>query len=267
MIAFLGIMGLFTALPLIYTIMNSLKPINELFLFPPRLFVNNPTFENYINLINVGADMLVPFERYVFNSIFVTAIGTTLYIFIASFAAYPLAKHNFKGKTIILQIVVWAILFRPEVTAIPQYAMIANLRLVDTYFAIILPALSGSFGVFLIRQFILSVPDEVLESARIDGCGEISTFYNIVLPMIKPAILTLLIFTFLAMWNVTGVQYIFSENLKMLPTALQQLSSAGIARAGIASAVAVFLLTPPILIFILCQNSVLETMAHSGLKS
>lgn len=266
-IIFLIMMGLFTVLPVLYTIMNSLKPISELFLYPPRFFVHNPTFNNFIDLIQVGADMMVPFERYVFNSLFTTVVGTAAYMFAAAFAAYPLAKHKFPGKAIIMQVVVWAILFRPEVTSIPQYVLIANFGMVDTYLSIILPAMAGSFGVFLLRQFIVSVPDEILESARIDGCGEIKAFYTIVIPTIKPALLTLLIFTFQSMWNSTGIQYIFSENLKMLPTALQQISAAGISRAGVASAVAVFLLTPPILMFIICQNSVIETMAHSGLKS
>ena len=266
-LVFLTMMGLFTALPILYTIINAFKPINELFIYPPRFFVYKATLDNFKNLIQIGSDMLVPFERYLFNSLFTTCFGTAAYILVASFAAYPLAKHEFPGKTLILQVIIWAILFRPEVASIPQYTLIANLRLVNTYGAIILPALAGSFGVFLLRQFILGVPDEILESARIDGCGEIRSFYKIVLPSIKPALLTLMIFTFQSMWNSTGVQYIFSENLKMLPVALQQLSSAGLSRAGVSSAVAVFLLVPPVFMFILCQNSVIDTMAHSGLKS
>lgn len=266
-VIFLVLMGVFTALPIFYTIMNSFKPINELFIYPPRLLVHHPTIHNFIDLMQIGADMMVPFERYVFNSLFTTVAGTAAYMFAAAFAAYPLAKHQFPGKAVIMQVVVWAILFRPEVTSIPQYVLIARLGLVNTYLSIILPAVAGSFGVFLLRQFIVSVPDDILESARIDGCGEIKTFYKIVIPAIKPALLTLLIFTFQSMWNSTGIQYIFSENLKMLPTALQQISTAGIGRAGVASAVAVFLLIPPILMFILCQNSVIETMSHSGLKS
>ena len=141
------------------------------------------------------------------------------------------------------------------------------MRLINTYGTIIYTALAGSFGVFLLRQFILGVPDEILESSKIDGCGEIRLFLRIVMPSIKPAVLTLMIFTFQGMWNSTGVQYIFSENMKMMPAALQQISSAGLSRAGVASAVAVFLLVPPVLMFVLCQNSVIDTMAHSGLKS
>lgn len=267
MILFLCVMGIYTALPIVYTVLNSFKPINELFMYPPRFFVKNPTLDNFRSLIQVGSDMLVPFERYLFNSVFTTAVGTVAYIFVAAFAAYPLAKHKFPGKTIILQIVIWAILFRPEVTGIPQYVLIANLGMVDTYWSIIFPAMASSFGVFLLRQFMVSIPDELLESARLDGCGEIRCFFRIVVPNIRPALLTLLIFTFQGMWNSTGVQYLFSENLKLLPVALQQISTAGLSRAGVASAVAVFLLIPPVLMFMVCQNSVIETMASSGLKS
>ena len=264
---FLSMMGAFTLLPILYATLNAFKPINELFLFPPRFFISHPTLDNFQQMLQLSQDMLVPIERYAFNSVFVTFVGTGLYIIIAALTAYPLAKHKFPGKFILMQLVVLSILFRPEVTAIPQYIVIAKLGLVNTYFALILPAISTSFGVFLMRQFMVSIPDEIIESARIDGCGELYAFWKIIMPMVKPAWLTLVIFTFQAMWNATGIQYIFSENMKMLPVALQQLSSAGIARAGVASAIALILMLPPIIIFILSQNSVIETMAHSGLKS
>lgn len=267
MMFFLLITGVFTALPLIYSVLCAFKPLNELFLYPPRFFVYKPTWDNFSDLAQLSGDMLVPFERYLFNSVFTTFIGTAAYIFIASFAAYPLAKHKFPGRTLLVNIVVWGILFRSEVTAIPQYVIIADLKLIDTFGAVIFPALASSFGVFLIRQFMVGIPDDVLEAARIDGLGEIGMFGRIIMPMIKPAWITLIIFTFQSMWNTTGVQYIYSENMKMLPIALQQVSASGLARAGVGSAVAVILMLPPIITFLLCQSSVLETMAHSGLKS
>lgn len=263
---FLVLLGAFMGLPLVYAILNAFKPINELFLFPPRFFPRNPTFDNFLNLVKLQGTMLVPIERYVFNSVFVSIAATGLYLVIASMAAYPMAKHTFLGKTLILQVVVWAILFRPEVTAIPQYIVISGLGLVDTYLALILPILATSFGVFLIRQFMTSVPDDIIESARVDGTGEFMTLWRIVMPMIKPAWLTLLIFTFQAIWNATGVQYIYTENLKLLPTALAQLVAAGVGRAGVAAAVAVILLLPPVTLFVLIQGSVIETMSHSGIK-
>ena len=263
---FLVLIGCFMALPIVYAVLNAFKPLNELFLYPPRFFVYNPTWENFSGLFKLQESMLVPIERYTFNSIFVTVAATGGYVIVAALAAYPMAKHRFPCKALLTQFVVFAILFRPEVTGIPQYIIIAKLGMIDTYWAVILPAMATSFGVFLMRQFMEGIPDEVLESARMDGAGEWFIFARIVMPMVKPAWLTLIIFTFQSIWNTTGVQYLYSENLKMLPVALQQISTAGIGRAGVASAVAVILMLPPVLIFIFSQNAVIETMAHSGLK-
>lgn len=264
---FLFLLGVFTILPILYTVINAFKPINELFLYPPRFFVHRPTLENFRELLRVQNDSLVPFERYVLNSVFVSVTGTAIYVIIAAMAAYPLAKHRFHGRVFIYQIIVWAILFRPEVTGVPQYIIMSKIHMIDNIFSVIFPAIAGSFGVFLMRQFMLGIPDEILESARIDGSGELNNFWHIVMPTVKPAWLTLIIFTFQGMWNTTGVQFIYSENLKMLPTALQQIGTAGYARAGVASTVALILMIPPILIFLFSENSVIETMAYSGLKS
>lgn len=264
---FLLLAGAFTVLPILYSAINAFKPLNELYIYPPRFFVSHPTLDNFAELMKIQQDMLVPFERYVFNSVLVTVAATGGYVLIAALAAYPMAKHQFPGKAILLQIVVGAILFRPEVTAIPQFILISRFHMVDTYWALILPALATSFGVFLMRQFMSTIPTELLESARMDGAGEWRTFWRIVMPISRPAWLTLVILTFQSVWNLAGVQYIYSENLKMLPTALGQLSSAGLSRAGVSSAVALLLMIPPIGIFLLSQNSVMQTMAHSGLKS
>ena len=266
-VVFLLVMGLFMALPIAYTAFNAFKPIGELFIFPPRLLVKQPTLDNFRDLASLSGDMLVVFERYVFNSLVVTAIGTSVYVFIASFAAYPLAKHKFPGKVFIMQLVVWAILFRPEATAVPQFVVISRLGMIDTYAALIFPTLAGTFGVFLIRQFMLGIPDDILEAARIDGLGEIGMYWRIVMPVVKPAWITLIIFTFQGLWSTTGSQYVYTEKLKVLPTALQQLSTAGLSRAGVGSAVVLLLMLPPIIIFLLCQNFVMQTMAHSGIKS
>lgn len=260
-------MGIFTALPMIYAIINSLKPLSELFVFPPRFFVVRPTFDNYIQVFTLQLNMLVPVERYVFNSVFVAVVTTTTYILIASLAAYPLARNNFPGKTFLFQLVVFAILFRPEVIQIPQYLIMSKLNMINTYLSLIVPPLIGSFGVFLMRQFMTGIPQSLIDSAKIDGAGEWRTFFSIVMPIVKPAWLTLTIFTFQSVWNTTGLQYIYSENLKTLPTALSQMTTSGLSLAGVSSAVAVLLMLPPMLIFILVQSNVIETMSYSGIKS
>ena len=264
---FLLLLGAFMLLPIYYTVVNSLKPIHELFLFPPRLYVTSPTLDNFRGLIRNQGQAPVPFERYAFNSLFVTVAATGGFMLAASMAAYPLAKHRFPGKKVILQLVVFAILFRTEVTAVPQYILMVKTRLIDTYAALILPALATSFGVFLMTQFAEGIPEEILESARIDGAKEIPLFFRMVLPMVRPAWLTLGIFTFTSVWSTTGTQFIYSEELKMLPAMLAQIGGAGLSRAGVSAAVSVLLMVPPVVMFLFCQRSVIETMAHSGLKS
>lgn len=260
------VLALFTALPVIYSIINALKPINELFYYPPRSFVERPPLDNFAELLRLQGFSFVPFERYVFNSVFVSVFTTTAYILLASLAAYPMAKHRYFGKVLIGQLIVWAILFRPEVTAIPQYVVMSKLKLVNTYGAVIFPTLAGSFGVFLMRQFMHSIPDEILEAAKIDGAGQLRVWSRIVMPLARPAWLTLMIFTFQGIWNTTGNQFIYDEQLKMLPTAMSQIASGGFARAGVSAATAVVLMIPPVILYLICQNSIIETMSHSGLK-
>lgn len=263
---YLTVSGVFTAIPLLYSVLNAFKPINELYQYPPRFFVLRPTFNNFLELFRLQQDMLVPFERYIFNSVLVTIIATFGYLLLASLAAYPLAKHEFRGKNLILSVVVGAILFSAEVTAVPQFIIISKLNLVDTYGALIFPAFATSFGVFLMRQFMESIPNELIESAQIDGAGELRCFFQVVMAICKPAWLTLLILTFQSVWNQTGVQFIYSEQLKSLPAALSQISSAGLSRVGVSSAITLLLMLPPIIIFAFSQGAVIETMAYSGIK-
>jgi len=262
------LISLFMLLPVIYIISNAFKPINELFIWPPRLFPREPTLDNFVSMTQIVQNSLVPATRYAFNSILVSGLGTFAYILIASMCAYPLAKHHFKWKGAYVTLLIWALLFRPEVMGIPQYVIVSSLRITDTYLALILPALSGSFGVFMMVMFMSTIPDAMIEAARIDGSGDFYTYWHIVMPQIKPAWLTLLIFTFQAFWNASGVgiNYIYSETLKMLPALLNQITSAGFARAGAGSTVALIMLIPPVIIYLISQSSIVETMSHTGIK-
>lgn len=267
-LVFLILICAFMALPMVYAVIQAFKPIDEIFLYPPRFYVKNPTFDNFVQVIVLAGNLWVPFTRYLFNSLFVTIVGTVVYLIIAAMAGYSLAKGKFRGREAIGQAVTLTLLFRAEVTAIPAYIIVAALGMIDTYWALLLPPLAGSMGVFLIKQFATSsIPDATLEAARIDGASEYKIFSSIVIPSIKPALLTVVIFTFQAMWNNAGTsQYIFSESLKDLPTVLSTISAGGIARQGAASAVAVILMIPPIVVFLATQSSVMETMTHSGMK-
>lgn len=265
-IIFLLIFGMFMILPLYYMVVSALKPTSELFYFPPKFYVIKPTLRNFLSLIKLQAQSDVPFERYLFNSVFVTVISTVGYVLLASMAAYALSKHKFPLKNTITKSVVFAILFRPEVTSVPLYILMVKAHIIDNYWALILPAMSGSFGVFLLQQFLDNVPNEMIEAARIDGASEFVIYRKLIMPMLKPAWMTVVIFTFISIWNTTAAQFIYSEDMKMLPAMLSSLSTAGVTRTGVAAAVGVLMMFPSVVIFLLSQNSIVETMAHSGLK-
>ncbi len=263
---FLLAAGLLMFLPFLYAIVQSIKPIDEIFIYPPRFFVTSPTGDNYLSLLDLVEDSRIPFSRYLFNSVLVTFFATGLHVIFASMAAFPLAKFRFPGSKTYFNIIVVSLLFTTQVTALPLYIVMAKLHLIDTYAAIIFPAIGSSLGLFLMKQFISGIPDAMIEAARVDGASAIRIFWSIVMPNVKPAWLTCIIFSFQTVWNDEGSNFIYSESLKVLPTMLHQISDGGIARVGESSAAAVILMIPPILIFVLSQSQILETMAHSGMK-
>ena len=210
--------------------------------------------------------MWVPFSRYIFNSVFVAIVVTIAQLIFSSSAAYALAKVQFPGRKTLNKIIEITLLFTSTVLYIMQYIVMATMGIIDTYFAITLPYIATSMGLFLMRQFIGQLPDALIEAAYLDGAGQVRICWQIVMPNVKPAWLTLMIFAFNGAWQITGYSFIYNEALKPIPTVLQQISASGIARAGVAAAATVVLMIPPMLIFLLCQSSVVETMAQSGLK-
>ena len=264
---FLLIIALFMLLPLVFVVSSAFKQLSELFIFPPKLFPMNPTLDNFKDLSSLLGDSWLPFSRYVFNSLAVTVIGTFGNIIFSSMAAYVLSKHDFPGKNILFQTVVLSLLFSTVVTGIPNYIIITKLHMINTVWALILPLLPSSLGLFLMKQFMdQMIPDTLLEAARLDGAGENRIFFSICLPLVKPAIMTLLIYSFQGIWNSTGGSYIFDEKLKTLPTALNNIITSGISRTGVSSAVSLLLILPPIAVFLFAQSNVLQTMATSGMK-
>ena len=259
--------AVFMGLPFVYAIMQSLKPMEELFIYPPRFYVVNPTINNYYMLFKYMGSMWVPFSRYLFNSLFVTFVATTAEIIFCSMAAYVLSKGRFRYKNVVFSIIVVTLLFSYDVTAVPSYVIISGLGLINNHGALILPAIALPLGLFLLKQFMeMAVPDSLIEAAQIDGASSIRIYWTIAMPMIKPAWLTLIIFSFQQIWSREGLEYIYDESLKVLPTMFRQIVASGIGRSDIAAAATVVLMVPPIVIFILAQNRVLETMAHSGIK-
>ena len=260
------LLGIFIALPLVYAIGNAFKPLDELWIFPPPLFPRNPTFKNFIDLFVLLQNSWVPLSRYFFNTLFITAVGTFGQLVLASMCAYPLAKHPFPVAKWIFQLIILSLMFNATVTAIPNFLIMSGLGWVDTYKAIIVPAMGSTLGLFLIKQFMEQLPDELLEAAKIDGAGEMRIFWTIVMPNIKPAWLTLMVFSVQQLWNMGSSVFIYSEQLKTLSYAINQIVAGGIARAGVGSAVIVVMMIVPIVVFIFTQSNIIETMASSGLK-
>ena len=254
-------------LPIILLVNNAFKPLYELLRVPPTIWVRNPTIENFFAMGNVFNNTLVPFWRYVFNSVFIVAIGTLGQIFLASMAAYPLAKFEFFGQQFLNRLIIIALMFSPVVTAVHNYLIMSNLGLIDTYWAIIFPSFASTLGLFLMINFMSQVPSSLIEAAQIDGSTEFRTLWRVVMPAVKPAWITLFILTFQSMWTITGTHVIFTENLKPLPAALQQIASGiTVARMGEMMVVSLIMFLIPVIIFIIMQNSVLETMTTSGMK-
>jgi len=260
------ICGLFMVLPLVMIVNNALKPLDELFQFPPKIFVRNPTLESFSDLFVLMNDTWVPFSRYILNTLIITIGGTVGHVLVASLAAYPLAKHDFPGKKTLFRMVVLSMMFSWTVTQIPNYMIISWLHINNTYAALILPAWQFGMGLYLMKQFMEQLPDSLMESARLDGASEYSIFFKIVMPNVKPAWLTLAIFQFQQMWGNTGGMFLRNEELKPLQYALQQITAGGAARAGASAAVTFIIAAIPITFFLVCQSNILETMTTSGMK-
>lgn len=262
----LVLVGIFMGLPLYYSVIQSLKPVEERFIFPPRFYVVNPTGKNFTQLFQLVSDLTVPFSRYLFNSVFISIVGTGVGVLIGAMAAYPFAKKKFPGKDGMWKLIMLTLLFSGGVTALPAYIIKAKLGLLNTYWVLILPSLASTLHMFLLRQFMLQIPDSLLDAAKLDGANDFVIFMNVIMPNVKPAWMTVMVLSFTNVWNTGSAGVIFKEELKLLPTALSQISAGGIARSGAAAAASVLLMIPPIVSFVLTQSKMLQTMAHSGIK-
>lgn len=258
-------------LPILFIFNHAFKPRSELFAYPPRFFVRNPTFDNFNELSRLVSASGVPFSRYLVNSLLVTIIGVTLAIFITAFSAYALSKLKFRGKKLLFEINTLALMFVPIAVQIPRYLIIARSGLIDTYAAHILPVIVMPVAMFLIKQFIDQTPNEIIESAKIDGASEMQIFMKIVLPVIAPAIATVGILAFQIIWNdvSTSVLYINDESKRTLAFYMQSLTSLQgntVAGQGMAAAASLIMFVPNLVLFIFLQGKVMNTMAHSGIK-
>ena len=263
---FLIIFGVFMVLPIYLLVVMSIKPVEELFVFPPKLYAIRPTLDNFSDMFAVLRQNRVPFSRYVFNSIAVTVSVTVLQCVFVSMAAFVLAKCKFPGNKLINEIIVIALLYQSNVIYLMQYIVMAKMGIIDNPLALILPSIASPLGLFLLKQSISQTPDSIIDAAKVDGAGLFRICWQIVIPNQKPALMTLILFAFQSSWNMQSGTVIFSEQHKTLPVVVQQAAEAGLARAGIAMAAAVFILIPPVIVFMISQKNVIETMAHSGIN-
>ncbi|MBQ7698845.1 MAG: carbohydrate ABC transporter permease [Clostridia bacterium] len=265
--ALLVVLGVLMFIPMYFSVMTSLKPLDELWIFPPKFYVINPTFKNYADLFKLMNTSWVPFSRYIFNTVLITVAGTFGNLCLGSLAAYALSKIPFPGRKTIFQMIVLSLMFVSTVTGIANFITFSALGLIDNLLAVILPACCSTLGLYLMKQFMdSSVSNEALESARLDGANEFKVFWSIAMPMVKPAWLTLIVYSFQGLWNTGSSVYIQSEQLKTFNYAIQQILSAGIVRAGASTAAMVIMMIVPVTVFIVSQSNIIETMASSGMK-
>lgn len=264
---FLIILGVIMFLPLYYVVIQSFKPLDELFYYPPKFYVINPTWDNFSGLFILMSESWVPFSRYIFNTVFITFCGTFGNLVLSSLCAYALSKIPFPGRKFFFQLVEKSLMIGSTVGGIITFIIISKLHLMDNYLAIILPAWSSTLGLYLMKNFMDSnITTSILESARLDGAGEFRTFWSIAMPMVKPAWLTLIIYSFQGLWNSGASIYVYSEDLKTLNYAITQILSAGIVRSGAQAASGVIMMAVPIIVFVVSQSKIIETMGTSGMK-
>lgn len=262
----LTLVAIVMMIPMVFSIGSALKPLDELFRFPPSIFAQNPTFDNFSDLFVTMGQSWVTFSRYFANTATITLIGTAGHLIIASMAAFVLSKYDFPGSKSFFRLVTVALMFTGYVTGIPNYLIMSKLGIIDTYFAVILPAFAAPVGLFLMKQFCEGIPQALIEAAKIDGASEWMVFMRIIMPNVKPAWLTLMIFSIRDLWNNGATTVIYSEEKKPLTYALSQVLQGGIARTGQAAAVTVIVMIVPIICFILSESQVMTTMATSGIK-
>lgn len=263
-------MSLVMILPIVYIVNHAFKPLEELFAYPPKFFVSNPSFTNFFKLVDATVSSTVPFSRYLFNSIFVTVCVLGFTLFFTTMAAFALSKMNFKGKKLLLTMNDIGLMFVGLALQIPRYLIVDKLGMHDTYLAHILPIIVLPVGLLLLKQFVDGVPSALIEAAHIDGAGELKVYFSIILPLVRPAMATVSILMFQEVWNnvETSSMYIDADVFKTFAFYMQTLSSNtnSVAGQGLAAAATLIMFIPNVVLFVIMQSKVMSTMATSGIK-
>ncbi len=262
----LAIFGCFMFLPVYYLIITAFKPIGEMFLMPPNFYVIKPTMQNFVDLFASMTSTWVPISRYAFNTIYISLAATVGCLIIGSLAAYSISKVRFPGSNGVFQLIVYSLMISSTVTGIANFILYVALGWLNTYTISIVPVWASTLGLYLMKNFIdASVPDSMIEAARLEGASEFRIYLTIVMPLVKPAWLTLMVTVFQQVWNAGASSYVYSENLKTFAESITSIiSAAGTQGAG--SAATVIMMSVPIAIFIVSQSKIVETMGSSGMK-
>ena len=261
--AFLFLGAISVAIPYVWMFVTSIKPVGEVQSYPPSFLIKHPTLSPYQDLFR-----LIPILRYVWNSIYVSATVTIANIFFCSLAGYAFAKHRFWGRDKIFFILLGSLMIPWQVNMISGFILMRKLGWLNSYNALIVPAMAGVFGVFLCRQFIMSIPDDLIDAAKIDGCSEFTIYRLVILPLIKPVLATLAIFTFLQQWNnfIWPLIVINSNSMRTLPLALSVLNGQFGTRFAIIMAGAVVATAPMLIVFLAFQKYFIKGIALTWLK-
>ena len=260
----LFLLGIVMFLPMWYLIITAFKPLGERNITPPNLYVIKPTFQNFIDLFSNMNSTWVPISRYIFNTVIISVAATLGCLILGSLTAYALSKIHFPGRNGIFKMIQWSLMISSTITGITNFFIFVFLGWLNTYYISIIPVWASTLGLYLMKQFIdANVSDEMIEAARIDGAGEFRIYWQIVMPLVKPAWLTLLVTTFQNVWNAGASTYVWDESLKTFNTAISLISGVS---AGAGSAGSVVMMSVPIIIFIVNQAKIVETMGSSGMK-
>lgn len=260
----LGAIAIVMLLPLLWLISTAFKsPTEEIFQFPPRFFPMQPTIENFVRVWQTN-----PFGQYLFNSTLVAVLTVALNLLFCSLAAYPLARLTFRGRDSLFALVVATILIPFQIVMIPLYVLTVQLGLRNTYLGLLFPAIASAFGIFLLRQAFQAVPKELEEAARMDGCSELEIWWCVMLPSIRPALVTLAIFVFIGSWSdfLWPLLILDRPEYYTLPLGVAKLAGAFSLDWRLIAAGSVISIAPILLFFLLMQRYIVPTEAGSGVK-
>ena len=264
-------MLLLCGLPIVFIIFHAFKPMEELLAFPPKFITTHPVLDNFRQLMKNSRTASIPLSRYIFNSLLITCTVVFSSLIFSTAAAYSLSKLKYKGRDVMMQINQLALMFVPVAVMIPRYLVVNVLGMTNTYWSQILPLIPLPVALFLVKQFVDQTPDSLIEAAYMDGAGELTIYFKVLLPLIKPAIATAAILVFQQVWTNLEASnyYVNDDGLKTLAFYMNTLTGATsntVAGQGVAAAASLIMFLPNLILFCILQKNVMNTMAHSGIK-